>query len=124
MRPLQATAQTRLIHVDSEEVLPGLRFLPAPGHSIDHAVIELRSGGRSAIFGGDVMHHPVELYAPELVSTFCEFPEATRRSRLDVLERSAKDEVLYFSAHFPLSSVGRIAKVGNSFRWTFVDDEK
>ena len=123
MRPLQPTAQTRLLRVDGQEVLPGLRFYPTPGHSIDHAAIELRSGEQRAIFGGDVMHHPVELYDTALVSCFCEFPEAARRSRLQLLEQSAAGEAMYFSAHFPLSSAGRITKVGDGFHWTFAEEE-
>ena len=123
MRPLQPTAQTRLIPVDGQEVLPGLRFLPTPGHSIDHAAIELRSAGQKAIFGGDVMHHPVELYDTTLISNFCEFPDAARRSRLQLLERSAMDEALFLSAHFPLSSAGWIKKVEDVFHWIFAEGE-
>ena len=123
MRPLQSTAQTRLVPINDQEVLPGLRFLPTPGHSIDHAAIELRSAGQRAVFGGDVMHHPVELYDTTLVSSFCEFPEAARRSRFQLLDRLAMDDAIYFSAHFPLSSAGRITKVGDGFHWTFAEEE-
>jgi len=112
----------RLVEVNGDEVLPGIRLLPTPGHSIDHAAIELISDGRRAIFGGDVMHHPLELYDTDLVSTFCEFPEIARRSRRALLERSANDKVLYLSAHFPLSSAGRITKDGDGYRWTFSED--
>ena len=122
MRPVQSSAQIRLVAVDGQEVLPGLRFLPTPGHSIDHAAVELRSAGQRVIFGGDVMHHPVELYDTALVSSFCEFPEAARRSRVKLLENSAADEALYCSAHFPLSSAGRITKVGDGFHWTFSEE--
>jgi len=122
MRPLKSTGRVRLVEVNGDEVLPGIRLLPTPGHSIDHAAIELISDGRRAIFGGDVMHHPLELYDTDLVSTFCEFPEIARRSRRALLERSANDKVLYLSAHFPLSSAGRITKDGDGYRWTFSED--
>ena len=123
MRPLQATGRVRLVEVDSREVLPGLRLFPTPGHSIDHAAIELTSEGQRAIFGGDVMHHPLELYDTDLVSSFCEFPEAARRSRRLLLKRSANDRVLYISAHFPLSSAGTVTKDSDGFRWTFANDD-
>jgi glyoxylase-like metal-dependent hydrolase (beta-lactamase superfamily II) len=123
MRPLRSAGRVRLIEVNGDEVLPGIRFLPTPGHSIDHAAIELISDGRRAIFGGDVMHHPLELYDTELVSSFCEFPEIARRSRRALLERSEKDKVLYLSAHFPLSSAGRVSKDGDGYRWTFSEED-
>ena len=111
------------MRIDGQEVLPGLRFLPAPGHSIDHAVIELHSAGQRAIFGGDVMHHPLELFDTGLVSSFCEFPETARQSRRHLLERSANDKALYLSAHFPQSSAGFITKIGDGFNWTFAHEE-
>jgi len=123
MRPLLSSGRVRLIEVNGDEVLPGIRFLPTPGHSIDHAAIELISDGRRAIFGGDVMHHPLELYDTELVSSFCEFPEIARRSRRALLERSENDGALYFSAHFPLSSAGRITKDRDAYRWTFSEED-
>ena len=124
MLPLESTAQTRFISLNEGEVLPGIRFLPTPGHSIDHAAIELKSEGQIAIFGGDVMHHPLELYDTRLVSTFCEFPDTARQSRLQLLERSASHQALYFSAHFPLTSAGSVTKTGDRFHWTFAAGEK
>jgi hypothetical protein len=41
----------------------------------DHAARSITSQGSEAIFGGDAMHHPIELYEPDLVSMFCEFPK-------------------------------------------------
>nr|WP_260181515.1 MBL fold metallo-hydrolase [Sphingomonas sp. BK580] len=78
--PLDA-AKVRRIVVDRSEVMPGIRFLSTSGHSIDHASIELTSDGEVAIFAGDVFHHPLEVYEPDLVTTFCEFPAAARRAR-------------------------------------------
>ncbi len=122
MRPLTTTEGVRLIEVKGQEVLPGIRYLSTPGHSIDHAAIEITSEGRRVIFGGDVMHHPLELYDPDLVSSFCEFPDAARRSRRALLERAAEEKALFMTAHFPLSSAGEITRDGAGFRWTFLDE--
>jgi hypothetical protein len=79
------------------------------------AAIELTSEGEVAIFGGDVMHHPLELYDLNLVSCFCEFPEAARRSRRILLERAAETSALYSTAHFPRSSAGRVSRRAKGF---------
>jgi glyoxylase-like metal-dependent hydrolase (beta-lactamase superfamily II) len=123
MRPLQRTGRLRLVEVNGKEVLPGIRFIATPGHSIDHAAIELESNGSRAIFGGDVMHHPVEIYDPALLSSFCEFPEPARQSRRFLLESSAKEDCLYLSSHFPSSSAGRITREKDGYHWEFVDPE-
>ena len=121
MQPLWDGGRVHLISVDGGEVLPGVRFLSAPGHSIDHAVIEIRSDDAVALFGGDVMHHPLELYDLELTSSFCEFPDATRRSRIAMLKHAAQTDAIWFSAHFPRSSAGRVTRRDGGFDWTFVD---
>ena len=120
MAPLEAAGRVRLIELDCGEVLD-VRYRPTPGHSIDHAAIALTSQGEAAIFGGDVIHHPFEIIDPELVSMFCEFPEAARRSRAWLLEHLAETGALYFSSHFTGSSVGHVVREGADFRWSFLD---
>ena len=121
MMPLDAAGRVRRVRVDGGEVLKGIRFLSTPGHSIDHASISITSQGTEAIFGGDVMHHTFELNEPDLVSMFCEFPERARRSRRWLLRHAAQKNAIYFSSHFPFTSVGRITQTGENFAWEFLD---
>lgn len=52
--------------VDGEhELLPGLRLVPAPGHSRGMQVVVVETGGRPAVVGGDVAVWFGELDAPE-----------------------------------------------------------
>jgi glyoxylase-like metal-dependent hydrolase (beta-lactamase superfamily II) len=117
--PLAGQIPVRRVPVDGSEVLPGIRFLPTPGHSIDHASIQLVSGDEAALFSGDVFHHPVEVYDPDLVSVFCEFPDASRRSRRRLLDHAASTGSVLFSSHFPNSSAGRITRSPCGFKWSF-----
>jgi glyoxylase-like metal-dependent hydrolase (beta-lactamase superfamily II) len=119
MAPLEPAGKVCRVKVGGVEVLPGIRFLLMPGHSIDHAAIEIVSDGKTALFGGDVLHHPLEIYEPELVSMFCEFPDAARRSRHSLLSRAAETEALYFSSHFPESSAGVIGQDSTGYIWSF-----
>lgn len=121
MAPVEAAGRVRLVEVDGREVLDGFRYLPTPGHSIDHASIALSSQGDVAIFGGDVMHHPFEVADPSLVSMFCEFPEVARRSRVWLLDQLAETGALYFSSHFSGPSAGRVVRDGAVYRWEFLD---
>lgn len=117
--PLDPAKIDRIV-IDGSEALPGIRFLPTAGHSIDHASIELTSDGEIALFTGDVFHHPVEVYDPGLVSVFCEFPDASRTARRWLLDHAAKTDSMVFSSHFPHSSVGRITRSGDNFEWVFI----
>ena len=45
----------RYVPVDGEfELLPGLRLLPAPGHTRGMQVVVVETGGRPVVVGGDV----------------------------------------------------------------------
>ncbi|MGO4124726.1 MBL fold metallo-hydrolase [Inquilinus sp. YAF38] len=119
VRPVLEAGLADLVAVDGGEVLDGISFHPAPGHSIDHAVIRLRSRGEEALFAGDVMHHPLQVYEPGWNSRYCEFPEPARASRRWLLEHAAESGALVLPGHFPESSAGRITRCGDRFDWTF-----
>jgi glyoxylase-like metal-dependent hydrolase (beta-lactamase superfamily II) len=120
IRPVIDAGMADLIKADGGEFLDGISFLPSPGHSIDHASIKIVSRGEEALFSGDVMHHPLQIYAPDINSCFCEFPEAATRSRLWTLNHAAESNTLLFSSHFGESSVGHVSRTGDRFDWRFV----
>jgi glyoxylase-like metal-dependent hydrolase (beta-lactamase superfamily II) len=117
--PIIESGLAELIDVDGAELLGGISFLPTPGHSIDHASILLRSGGQEALFLGDVMHHPLQVYRPDLRSVYCEFPEASRASREWIHSYASENHALCFSSHFGESSAGYISRRTEGFQWQF-----
>ena len=118
--PIIESGLAKLIDVDGSEALDGISFLPTPGHSVDHASIRLHSAGQEALFLGDVMHHPLQVYRPDLRSVYCEFPEASRASRQWILSYASENHALCFSSHFAESSAGYISRGTNGFQWQFV----
>jgi glyoxylase-like metal-dependent hydrolase (beta-lactamase superfamily II) len=118
--PIVEAGLADIIDVTGEEVIPGFSFHPTPGHSVDHASIVLESAGVRALFPGDLMHHPVEVLAPELLTVFDPDPERTLLSRRWMLDFAADSEAIVFSSHFPATSAGRIVRSGNGYEWRFV----
>lgn len=108
-----------LIETDGSEPIKGFTFHPTPGHSIAHASIVLQSGGEVALFAGDVMHHPVQVFKPEWNSVFCASPEAAQRSRAWALAFAVDHQATVFSSHFPASSAGSVERDESGFSWTF-----
>lgn len=123
LAPIEGAGLLRQINVDGSEVLEGIRYVPTPGHSIDHAAIVISSEGEEAIFGGDVVHHPLEMSHPEIVSMFCEFPDAARTSRRALFDRASESRIPFYSSHFPASSVGRVTRHATGYGWKFLEDE-
>ena len=117
--PVVAAGLADPIEVDGREVMPGLSFHPTPGHSPDHASIVLQRDGERAIFAGDVLHDPVQVERPDLISIFDADPEATLRSRQWALGYAADADATFFASHFPSTAAGRVVRDGNGFAWHF-----
>lgn len=96
-----------------------LTIRPAPGHSPGHCAIHLLSHNRHALFSGDTMHQPVQVYRPEWNSRFCEDADLARRTRRLLLEHSAEKRALVLPAHFGGSHAGFVSAQGGGFSWQF-----
>ncbi|WP_460254983.1 MBL fold metallo-hydrolase [Acidiphilium sp. MT5] len=121
LKPVIDAGLGQAIAIDGQEIAEGLSFHPAPGHSIDHAVIRLRSRGEEAWFVADLMHHPLQVYRPDLRSVYCEFPGKAEESRRRMLAHAAETGALCFTAHFAESGAGRVTQNGVGFAWHFVN---
>ena len=98
-------------------VIDGIRFEPTPGHTTGHMSIIVESNGHTAYFGGDLAHHPIQIYAPELRTVYCTDPDEAERSRRQVFSVLADTNTLFFSSHFVGQPVGRIGKADHRFAW-------
>jgi glyoxylase-like metal-dependent hydrolase (beta-lactamase superfamily II) len=118
--PIIEAGQAEMIESGVSEFIEGLAFHSTPGHSIGHMSISLRSRGAEALFGGDVMHLPVQVYCPEWSSVFSASPERGRLSRLWALEHACRGHALFFSSHFPETSAGLVEHENDQFSWRWL----
>jgi glyoxylase-like metal-dependent hydrolase (beta-lactamase superfamily II) len=115
--PVVANGQAVMIESDGHDALPGVRFLATPGHSPHHAAILISSEGKTALFAGDTLHHPAQVYRPEVNSIFDTDTDAARASRAKVLEIASHGDTLLFGAHISGSSVLRITRGNDGYAW-------
>ena len=94
---------------------------PAPGHTPGHVLLKLAGGGAAGVFCGDVLHHPLQIYAPHWNSRFCEVPDEARATRRRVLEHCAVQGALLFPTHFGAPHVAAIASAAGGFSARFVE---
>jgi glyoxylase-like metal-dependent hydrolase (beta-lactamase superfamily II) len=93
---------------------------PAPGHTPGHVVLHLRSGGEAALLCGDVVHHPIQVYAPHWNTQFCQDPEQARATRRRVLKYCAEHRALLCPSHFGAPHAAQIACDGPGYALEFV----
>jgi glyoxylase-like metal-dependent hydrolase (beta-lactamase superfamily II) len=106
IRPLVEAGTVDLVdgdHALTDEV----RLVPTPGHTPGHASVEIGSGGEVAVITGDLVHHPIELLAPQWAMVADVDSARCSASRRAFVDRYGDGETLIFGTHFGGSSAGR-----------------
>jgi glyoxylase-like metal-dependent hydrolase (beta-lactamase superfamily II) len=105
--PLLAHGQLDL--ADEEmDVAPGVRLIPAPGHTPGHLCVAITSGQEMAIYTGDLLHHECQLEHPEWSPMFDLLPEMSAASRQRVLEQAHRERAVLITAHLPTPGIVRL----------------
>jgi glyoxylase-like metal-dependent hydrolase (beta-lactamase superfamily II) len=106
----------RAVLVDMDHALDDEVWLePTPGHTAGHIAIRIRSQGVEAVFSGDLMHWPMQCIHPNWNFRYDAHPEQAHQTRRAFLEACADNGSTVITSHFPLPSVGTIARRQQSF---------
>jgi glyoxylase-like metal-dependent hydrolase (beta-lactamase superfamily II) len=99
----------RLDLADGEqEIAPGVRLLPLPGHTPGHMGVAFTTGQEMAIYVGDMVHHPLQIDHPDWCPTFDALPPLSRATRRALIERARRERALVLTYHVPFPGIGRI----------------
>jgi len=102
-------------------IADGVYLEPSFGHSPGHVNVRIASNGREAALIGDMMHNPIQAFAPTERPTFDRDPLPARETRLAFLERTAGTEVLVYGSHWHVPVGGLIRREGDTFAVTAVE---
>jgi glyoxylase-like metal-dependent hydrolase (beta-lactamase superfamily II) len=95
---------------------PGLIAEPAPGHTLGHQMLHLRSAGRHALFTGDCFHHPIQLVEPSIPFGDAEDLQQAIATRLHLVELAVQLDALLIAAHLPAPHALRAWREGDATR--------
>ena len=109
----------RLIEGETELIADMLRVTPAPGHTPGSVTISLDDANEQAIFTGDILHHPIQVYEPHWNSAYCELPDQAIATRHHVLEQCCAHDSLMMPAHFGPSFAGKVRAASEGFAFEF-----
>jgi hypothetical protein len=80
-------------------------------------MVELESGGRSALCIGELVQHPVMLERLAWISAFDILPLVSLETKRRLLDRAAEDGSLLISVHAPYPGLGHITSENGRRKW-------
>ena len=99
---------------DESEVVPGVRLVPAPGHTVGHCAVLFESGVDRAVFLADALLDEFQLVHPDWVSAVGMLPEETVRTRTWLLNEAARDGSIVVAYH--LADIGLVERSQGRYR--------
>ena len=116
IEPLADARQVELVRGEAE-LAKGVRMVPAPGHTQDHCIVELDSGGQTAIYIGELAQHPVMLERLPWVSAFDILPLVSMETKRDLIERATASHALLIAVHAAYPGLGRLRAAAGKRKW-------
>lgn len=100
------------------EIVPGVRALPAIGHSTGHTVYAIESEGESLVLLGDLLHVPqVQFAHPEYSMVFDLDQDEAAAVRKTVLDGASGKRQWIAGAHFSFPGIGHLLAKGDGFTY-------
>ncbi|MEX0801476.1 MAG: MBL fold metallo-hydrolase [Dehalococcoidia bacterium] len=120
--PLQDAGQVELVEGEAE-ILKGVRMVPAPGHTADHCIVEVESGGELALYAGELAQQPVMLERIAWLSAFDVLPLVSLETKKRFIEMAIERRALIVSVHAPYPGLGRLRLEDSKRRWEALGDD-
>jgi glyoxylase-like metal-dependent hydrolase (beta-lactamase superfamily II) len=102
---------------DGTEITPEVRIFRSPGHTAGHICVAITSGAETAVFLGDLTHHPAEITHPEWTAAFDALPPVLTETRRKLIREAAEKDMLLITAHHVFPGAGRLVAAAGGYAW-------
>jgi glyoxylase-like metal-dependent hydrolase (beta-lactamase superfamily II) len=100
-----------------EEVVPGIRVIPASGHTPGHMVVEVSSDNDRLLCISDAVLHPIHVEHPDWHAVVDILPEHVLTTRQQLFKRVVENDALVLAFHFPFPGLGHIIESDKGWKW-------
>jgi len=105
-----------------DEVVPGISFVSAPGHTPGHTAFHIGSGNAQLMISSDAAYVPaLSLGHLGWHGAFDQNAAMAEASRRKLLDRVVADHMMICGSHFPWPGLAKIARDGAGYALTTVD---
>lgn len=100
------------------EVVPGIRMIDAPGHTIGHMAVMVESDGQQLMIVGDAINHVYASFEhPDWHFGFDADKEQAVATRRRLLDMAATDRIPIAGYHLPFPGVGHVIRRGDAYQF-------
>lgn len=100
------------------ELVPGIRAVPAAGHTPGHTIYVVESDGNKLVVWGDLMHvAAVQFAMPSVTIAFDSDPKAAAPARQKNYADAAKKGYFVAIAHVSFPGIGKLRADGKGYQW-------
>ena len=100
------------------ELVPGIRAIPATGHTPGHTIYAVESQGNKLVVWGDLMHvAAVQFVQPTVTIAFDSDPKAAAPARIKNYADAAKKGYFVAVTHVSFPGIGQLRADGKGYDW-------
>jgi glyoxylase-like metal-dependent hydrolase (beta-lactamase superfamily II) len=100
------------------QLIPGVRAIPAPGHTPGHTVYVIESQGEKMVVWGDLMHvAAVQFPQPSATVQFDWNTKQSAQQRRLIFADVAKNGYFAAAAHVAFPGIGKLRAEGDGYAW-------
>jgi glyoxylase-like metal-dependent hydrolase (beta-lactamase superfamily II) len=117
LKPYIATGQFQPFD-GAAELVPGIRAIPAPGHTPGHTFYMVESKGQRLLIWGDVVHvAAIQFPDPAVSVEYDTNPKQAEATRVAIFSEAARTGLSIAAAHISFPGLGHVGVRGNQFVW-------
>ena len=100
------------------ELTPGIRALPAPGHTPGHTIYVVESQGEKMVIWGDLMHVAALQFPQPSATIQTDWnTELSAQQRQTIFADAAKNGYYAAAAHVAFPGIGKLRAEGDGYAW-------
>ncbi|WP_435194392.1 MBL fold metallo-hydrolase [Natronomonas sp. EA1] len=99
------------------QIVPGVRLIPAGGHTPGHVAVRVDSGAETLLYMADAVAHPVQFENPEWVAGLDNDEEHVIETRERLFALAADNDWLVVCAGAPTARPGHVVHEGDAYRF-------
>lgn len=101
-----------------QEIVPGIRAVPTPGHTPGHTSYEVQSQGKKLLLWGDVVHvAAIQFPDPSVTVTYDSDENQAEADRERIFSDAAKGGYWIGAAHISFPGLGHVGARSGGFVW-------